>query len=77
MLSPTTEQDDRGDKWQHYQLIPALQEYILVSQSHARVERYRRLERGGWEYTDTTEGVVHLQAGGTLDLARLYALLPD
>jgi len=77
VLSPTTEQDDRGDKWQHYQLIPGLQEYVLVSQSHARVERYRRLEGGGWDYHDATEGILHLRSGATLDLARLYNQLPD
>jgi Uma2 family endonuclease len=77
VLSPSTEQDDRGDKWQHYQLIPSLQEYVLVSQSHARVERYRRLATGGWEYHDATEGTVQLQTGAVLDLARLYSQLPD
>lgn len=54
VLSPTTEQNDRGDKWQHYQLIPSLQEYVLVSQPHPRVEHYRRLASGGWEYHDGT-----------------------
>jgi Uma2 family endonuclease len=77
VLSPTTEQDDRGDKWQHYQLLPSLQDYVLVSQSHPRVESYRRLATGGWEYHDATEGVVHLASGAVLDLARLYAQLPD
>jgi len=77
VLSPSTEQDDRGDKWQHYQLIPSLQEYVLVSQSQPRVERYRRLAAGGWEYHDVTEGAVHLLTGAVLDLARLYAQLPD
>lgn len=77
VLSPTTEQNDRGDKWQHYQLLPSLQEYVLVSQSHPRVEHYRRLATGGWEYHDATEGVVHLASGAVLDLARLYAQLPD
>ena len=77
VLSPSTEQDDRGDKWQHYQLIPSLQEYVLVSQSHPRVEHYRRIAAGGWEYHDATEGVVHLLSGAALDLARLYDDLPD
>ena len=77
VLSPSTEQDDRGDKWQHFQLIPSLQEYVLVSQSHTRVERYRRLAAGGWEYHDATEGAVHLLSGAVLDLARLYSQLPD
>jgi Uma2 family endonuclease len=77
VLSPSTEQDDRGDKWQHYQLIPSLQEYVLVSQSHPRVERYRRLASGGWEYHDATESTVQLQSGAVLELARLYTQLPD
>jgi hypothetical protein len=54
-----------------------LQEFVLVSQSHARVERYRRLPAGGWEYHDATGGTVPLLTGAVLDLARLYAQLPD
>ena len=77
VLSPSTEQDDRGDKWQHYQLIPSLQEYVLVSQSHARIERYHRLPTGGWEYHDATEGTVQLASGAVLELGRLYRELPD
>ena len=77
VLSPTTEHVDRGDKWQHYQQIPSLQEYVLVSQSQPRVEWYRRLPSGGWEYREATEGVVQLASGARLDLARLYAELPD
>jgi Uma2 family endonuclease len=77
VLSPTTEQHDRGEKWEHFQRIPSLQEYVLVSQSHPRVERYRRLPSGGWEYHDVTEGSMQLVSGAVLDLARLYAQLPD
>jgi Uma2 family endonuclease len=77
VLSPSTEQEDRGSKWQHYQLIPTLEEYVLVSQSSPRIEHYRRLPSGGWEYHDTTDGTVQLAAGSTLELARLYAELPD
>ena len=77
VLSPSTEEEDRGSKWQHYQLIPSLREYVLVSQSQARVERYRRLESGGWEYWDATEGAVQLESGATLDLSRLFSGLPE
>jgi Uma2 family endonuclease len=77
VLSPSMEQDDRGSKWQHYQLIPSLQEYVLVSQSEARVECYRRLPSGKWEYSDITEGVVRLCTGASIDLATLYEDLPD
>jgi Uma2 family endonuclease len=77
VLSPSTEHDDRGAKWQHYQLLPSLQEYVLVSQGEPRVERYRRLPSGNWEYSDVTEGTIELATGGVLDLARLYESLPD
>jgi Uma2 family endonuclease len=77
VLSPSTEQDDRGDKWQGYQQIPSLQEYVLVSQSRPRIERFRRLATGGWEYHEVTEGTVELTSGAVLDLARLYSGLPD
>lgn len=75
VLSVTTEKGDRGNKWMHYQRIPSLQEYVLVSQ-HPRIEIYRRLLSGTWEYIDAREGSVTLAAGPTLDLATLYADLP-
>jgi Uma2 family endonuclease len=77
VLSPSTEEEDRGNKWQHYQLIPSLEEYVLVSHSHARVECYRRLASGAWEYRDVTEGVLQTGSGASLDLAVLYTDLPD
>lgn len=76
VLSPSTEQEDRGSKWQHYQLIPSLQEYVIVSQDAARVERFRRLPGGSWEYTETTTGALELSTGAVLDLNRLYGGLP-
>ena len=75
VLSPTTEEVDRGSKWKDYQLLPSLQEYVLVSQD-PRVEIYRRLPSGSWEYTDVRNGVVTLASGATLDLAVLYRDLP-
>jgi Uma2 family endonuclease len=77
VLSPTTEEEDRGAKWQHYQLLPSLQEYVLVGQATPRVEVYRRLTTGGWEYRDSREGKVQLRGGATIDLPALYTDLPD
>ena len=76
VLSLATEAYDRGGKWQQYQLIPSLQEYVLVSQAEPRVEHYRRLPSGAWEYADVTTGAVVLATGATLELARLYDDLP-
>lgn len=75
VLSPSTEEVDRGSKLEDYQRIPSLQEYVLVSQL-SRVEIYRRLSSGSWEYRDVREGVVTLASGATLDLSILYADLP-
>ncbi len=77
VLSPSTEEADRGHKWLQYQLIPSLQEYVLVSQAQPRIERYRRLASGGWEYRDETEGIVQLSTGAKIDLALLFEGLPD
>jgi Uma2 family endonuclease len=76
VLSPSTEQDDRGGKWQHYQQLPSLREYVLVSQGEPRVEHYRRLPNGAWEYRDLSAGVLQLDCGPVLDVAALYADLP-
>jgi len=75
VLSVTTEKGDRGNKWMHYQRIPSLSEYVLVSQE-PRVEVYRRMPSGRWEYFEVREGSVRLASGSTLDLATLYADLP-
>jgi Uma2 family endonuclease len=77
VLSPSTEEEDRGNKWRHYQLIPSLQEYVLVSQSEPRLERYHRLPAGTWEYSVATRGEVQLSVGAVFNLEELYAALPD
>lgn len=48
VLSDSTESYDRGKKFQHYRSIESLQEYILVSQHEARVEKYVRHGDGFW-----------------------------
>ena len=76
VLSPSTEEIDRGSKWRDYQLIPSLKEYVLVSQD-SRVEIYRRLKSESWEYFDVRQGIVTLASGPTLDLTVLYERLPN
>ena len=48
VLSETTESYDRGKKFQHYRSIDSLQEYILVSQEEARIEKYVKTGDGFW-----------------------------
>ncbi len=53
VLSPSTEAFDRGAKFAHYRRIPSLMEYLLVSQTEVRVERYTR-DADGWRMTEYT-----------------------
>jgi Uma2 family endonuclease len=76
VLSPSTEDEDRSGKWHDYQQIPSLEEYVMVSQAPPRIERYRRLGDGKWEYEELTSGTVELGCGAKIDIAALYADLP-
>ncbi|MBF0204339.1 MAG: Uma2 family endonuclease [Desulfamplus sp.] len=51
ILSDSTEAYDRGTKFQHYRLVPSLQEYILVSQHSCLVEKYVRSDEEKWVYS--------------------------
>lgn len=42
VLSPSTERIDRTEKRERYQLIPELQEYVLIAQEYPKIEIYRR-----------------------------------
>lgn len=48
VLSESTESYDRGKKFQHYRSIETLQEYVLVSQDEARIEKYVKHGDGFW-----------------------------
>lgn len=48
VLSDSTEEYDRGEKFAHYMRIPALKEYVLVSQDRPKIEVFRRPTRGHW-----------------------------
>lgn len=48
VLSPSTEEYDRSEKFEHYQTIPTLNDYLLVEPEAARVVLYSR-RGGGWD----------------------------
>lgn len=50
VLSPMTEQYDRGAKFLTYQRIVSLQDYVLVAQPKPRIEHFQR-EHRRWIYT--------------------------
>ena len=56
ILSPSTEAYDRGAKWEAYQRLPSLTDYLLLSQQSARIEHYRREADGSWRYRVASTG---------------------
>jgi len=55
ILSESTEKYDRGAKFRHYQQMPSIKEYVLVSQDEAVVERFVRQADGTWVLTTFTD----------------------
>lgn len=49
VLSPSTEDYDRSEKRLYYQMLPSLEEYVLVAQDKRRVEVWRR-DGAGWAH---------------------------
>ena len=52
VLSPSTESYDRGKKFESYQRIGSLAEYVLVSQDRPRVEQFLRQPDSRWLYSE-------------------------
>jgi Uma2 family endonuclease len=74
VLSTSTEDYDRGEKFAHYKRIPTLRQYVLVSQNGPRVEVWTRDDEGSWTSVVSTDGdVANLDSiGARLDVRELY-----
>ena len=75
VLSGSTEQYDRGLKWEGYQRLASLMDYVLVSQSEPRVEHFRRDGSGGsWLYRSAASGErIVLSTDAELNVDELFA----
>ena len=74
VLSRSTEEYDRGLKWQGYQTLESLTDYVLVSQSVILVEHYQRNSDGSWTYRSAGPGERIVFAGGAeLAVDAMYA----
>ena len=56
VLSPKTEEKDRGSKFERYKRLPSLKEYVLVSQDEPCIEVFRRQDDGSWPSTVARAG---------------------
>lgn len=75
VLSKSTADYDRGDKFSAYRSIPGFQEYLLVSQSGQQIEHYVKRTEKKWNFQAYGEmdGVVLLETVGVeLAIADIY-----
>lgn len=70
VLSRSTQAYDRGDKWEAYQGLASLTDYLLVAQASVRIEHFRRESDGSWRYRV-------IEAGGSVVLANGATLAAD
>ena len=75
ILSPSTADFDRGDKFVRYQRLESFTDYVLIDPDRMRVEHYVRQEAGGWLYREYHEpaDILNLASvGAELPLAEIY-----
>ncbi len=77
VLSSSTEAIDRGEKWQAYQQIPSLEQYVLLSQVEPIAEIFSR-DGTEWRYKKLEgDAALHFPSlGFEVVLSSLYAQLP-
>lgn len=76
VLSESTKNYDRAEKFEHYRTIDSFVEYVLVAQDKFHVEHFARQGDGSWVLRETNrlEDSIKLNSiGCELALARLYA----
>jgi len=76
VLSPSTENYDRGGKFQQYRRLPSLREYLLVAQDSYHIEQYVRQTDHQWLLIeiDGPDAVVVLESIGChLSVCDIYA----
>ncbi len=56
VTSDSTEDYDRGEKFEHYRGLSSLQEYVLVSHRERLIEVFRRSSQGEWSRTEARTG---------------------
>ncbi len=75
VLSPSTEEFDRGVKFLHYQAMDTFTDYVLIAQEEPRVEHFIK-QQTGWFLTMVSRGLgsrLHIASiDCTISLAQLY-----
>lgn len=75
VLSESTKDYDRGQKFQHYRTLPSLREYLTIAQNNAHLERWTREDEQHWvlcEVDDLSASVRIESIGVELELREIY-----
>ena len=74
VLSPTTADYDRGDKFEMYRALPSLEEYVLISTEQPAVEVRSRRDDREWHRTvfGPEDEVLLPSIGVSIPIAALY-----
>jgi Uma2 family endonuclease len=75
ILSPSTEDHDRGRKFFFYRQIPSFKEYILVDSTKPFVEISRQEENGAWKFETISDpdGQLFISSIGiSIPMAEVY-----
>ena len=75
ILSKSTQNYDRGEKFKLYRDIPSLKEYLLVDSESILLESYRINQRGNWELEEikSTDGIFSIPTLGiSIPLEDIY-----
>jgi Uma2 family endonuclease len=71
VLSPSTQDYDRGEKLAHYQQVASLEEVLLVHHDARKIVAWRRAGPT-WRATEYVDGTVPLAVGCELPIAAVY-----
>ena len=78
VLSPSTQADDRTDKFREYQQITTLRHYILIDESRVAVTHFEKLAVGLWatvgdfRWQDDVLKIILGEAAVTVPLSQVY-----
>ncbi len=79
VLSKSTRDFDRGEKFTMYRTLPSFAEYVLIAQDRHHVEHFARQADGRWLLTDidqVADTVSLTSIEGQLALAEIYDKVP-
>lgn len=77
VLSNSTKNYDRSEKFHYYRSIPEFQEYLLIDQEEIYVEHYQKTNPKQWsltEYTEIGDVIPLTSVGCEIALADIYDL---